>query len=359
MEELARKRKTEKEGHEAERSLLAKRISELEEDCLAAKEALDGSLAKNSSLQKNFAEREAELRQDCEAQREQMAVLMGTEENLLDRLNDQHQKEALLRKDLEQHRTDLDLVRNKAKKLETELESARFEVVRRKKDGEKTAKESKEKEDRIMEKIKDLEKSEAQLSAQLTVMDSAKKHAEREEAETKARLKMLRQNEIQLKDRVTCLEETDSKYRKRVSELEELNAALKDALKDATSSHHQNRPPQECHVYFADLATADEPPDTTTTTVDQRKPRGPPDGQTGSIVYHRVPSAKIHQLDQTTKVELLSKIYQLERKDLMQTTKIQELSRSLLSFREAVEVAAVAMEADALTPTITAKVYKL
>ena len=66
-----------------------------------------------------------------------------------------------------------------------------------------------------------------------------------------------------------------------------------------------------------------------------------------TILSHPV---QLYNLEGMTKVEMLSRIYQLERKDAFQTSRIQALTESLGSLRETVEGATTVMVSDAVIP---------
>lgn len=353
IEEMMKKRKLEEERFLDEKVRLERRVAELVDESAILKETLESTTRRMDARQKLFAEREEDMRKECETRRDQLNALMGTEEDLLDRLNDQFTKERTLRKELEDRKRDLELCEEKVKVFEAALDDAKSDVMREKKGLEETKKAWLEAEKRFSSQIQDLEKSAALMSAKMSVLETSKDHAEREESDLRLRMRILREEEVQLKERIVTLEGSEARLQQKVTDLESLNCALKESLKRA----HELPTSSQCHIYVTDLSDLHD-------GLNSRSGRGSEEQDPvhkssmskGSVIYHHTPSGKVHQLDKMTKVELLSKIYQLERKDLMQRTKIQELMQSLASFREAVDVAAITMEADALVPTIRAKV---
>jgi len=69
-----------------------------------------------------------------------------------------------------------------------------------------------------------------------------------------------------------------------------------------------------------------------------------------SRFFHTFPSGRVYQLDQMTKVDMMSRIYQLERANVCQRSKIQALTESLSALRRTVEGATTVMASDALVP---------
>jgi len=153
---------------------------------------------------------------------------------------------------------------------------------------------------------------------------SAKKHSWRVKAELKCELEDSRRAEKQLLEKVSSLERRESTLQDKVEQMESRATNLVELLKQSQEMSLQQ---QLRNMYDVTTAAGNDDDDVDNDDVTP----GNPQRHADSTVQSELTG---YELERTTKVDLLTKVYQLERKCLLQKNRLHELTSELSVFRQ-------------------------
>jgi len=143
------------------------------------------------------------------------------------------------------------------------------------------------------------------------------------EAELKCQLEDSRRAEKQLLEKVSSLERRESTLHEKVEQLESRATNLVELLKQSQEMSLQ----QQLRSVYDVSTTANEDDGVDNDDVRPGNPQRLADSTTQS-------ESTGYELERTTKVDLLTRIYQLERKCLLQKNRLHELTSELSVFRQ-------------------------
>jgi len=315
------------------RSAAEVRCNELEAHCEKLTETI-GLLAERArALEKSLEEAEKD-RLECERLRHEQSVLVASEEKLVDKINDKDNVVRRLMEELSDCKTSLEEQNHKLQIANIVLENYKDDGSRCLRDLEDTKtreNELRESEKQLMLRARELEMTESILTTKLSALEADKEHLCMAETDLKCQLEESRRGEKELVEKVASLERRESTLQEKVDRLESRTTHLVELLRSTQemSLHHQLR------GIFDVSNTGDDVDD---------------DAVQHSPVFHLLPDSTTtiqsadppgHQatgydLERMSKVELLTKVYQLERKCLVQRNKINDLSTELSTFRQTV-----------------------
>ena len=183
----------------------------------------------------------------------------------------------------------------------------------------------------LMMQIRELEMTEAVLTTKLSAMETEKEHFCRVEADLKCELEDSRRGEKQLLEKVASLERRESTLVEKVDRLESRATNLVELLRNSQemSLHQQLR-----SVY--DVTQNEDGIDDDDVTQSSPAIHLPDSTSASQSADLSRLQASGYDLERTTKVELLTKVYQLERKCFLQRNRIHDLTSEFSTFRQTV-----------------------
>lgn len=174
-------------------------------------------------------------------------------------------------------------------------------------------------------RVKDLEMTEAVLTTKLSAVEGDKEHLCRVETDLKLELEASRRGEKEQIEKVASLERRENTLLEKVERLESRTSHLVELLRNTQEmSLHQ-------HLRgIFDVSSNDGVED-----VSRHFPviHSLPDSNPAESEQ---PGASGYDLERLTKVELLTKVYELERRCYLQRNKINDLTGELSTFRQTV-----------------------
>lgn len=306
------------------------RCNELEAHCEKLTETVGVLADRARALEKSLEEAERE-RLECERLRHEHGVLVASEEKLVDKINDKDEMTRRLMEELSECKASLEEQGHKLQMANAALDSYKNDSSRCLRELEDTRcreKEVQESEQRLMLRVKELEMAEAVLSTKLSAAERDNEHLCRMEADLKSELEESRRGEKELLEKVASSERRENTLLEKVERLESRTSHLVELLRNTQemSLHHQLRG-------IFDVSNIDD--DVDDDGEDRHSPALHllPDG---TSVDPSGQQASGYDLEKLTKVELLTKVYQLERRCVMQRSKIHDLTSELSTFRQTV-----------------------
>jgi len=297
------------------RNCAEQRCTELEAHCNKLTETVQLLAERARELEMSVEEAE-KAAAECERLRHEHNVLVASEEKLVDKINDKDDVMRRLVDELTECRSALEEQSHKLQMANIALDTCKEDGSRCARDLEDTRtreKELQESEKQLMTRVRELEKTEAILTTKLSALEADKEQLSRTESELKCQLEDSRRRERELLEKVAVVERREGTLQEKVDRLESRATHLVELLRSTQemSVHRQLR-----DVFHDDQQDVDDT----------------------DVV---VPDSSCQQsLDQTcdvermTKVELVSKVYQLERKCCQQRNKMRELSVELSTLRQ-------------------------
>ena len=306
------------------------RCNELEAHCEKLTETVGLLADRARSLEKSLEEAERE-RLECERLRHEHGVLVASEEKLVDKINDRDKMTRRLMEELSECKASLEEQGHKLQMANAALDSYKNDssrCLRELEDTRSREKEVQESEQRLMLRVKELEMTEAVLSTKLSAAEKDKEHLCRVETDLKSELEESRRGEKDLLEKVASSERRENTLLEKVERLESRTSHLVELLRNTQemSLHHQLRG-------IFDVSNIDDDVDD-----DGENQHSPalhllPDG---TSVDPSGQQASGYDPEKLTKVELLTKVYQLERSCVLQRSKIHDLNNELSTFRQTV-----------------------
>jgi len=264
-------------------------------------------------------------RLECERLRHELSVLVASEEKLVDKINDKDDATRRLLDELSECKRSLEEQSHKLQMANIALDTYKDDGSRCSReldDSRARQKELVESEKQLAARVRDLEMTEAVLTTKLTAAEADREHLFRAEEDLKREVEGRRQAEQELLEKIAGLETRKSSLHEKVERLEARATHLVEMLRNAQQMSLQ----QQLRAVFD--ADNDDDKD-----VVQPSPVFP-DSTNGTEAPED--DASGYDLERLSKVDLLSKVYQLERKCLLQRNKIRDLSNELSSFRQTV-----------------------
>jgi len=310
------------------------RCTELQSRCEKLTETV-GILAERARALETSLEDAEKDRVECERLRHEHGVLVASEEKLVDKITDKDDMVKRLMGELADCKTSLEEQNHKIHVTNIALESYKDEgsrYLRELEDTRDRQKEIQESERQLMVRVRELEMSEAVLTTKLSAVETEKDHCWRVEADLKCELEDSRRGEKELLEKVASLERRESTLQEKVEQSESRATHLVELLRNTQemSLHQQLR-----SIY--DVANSEDDVDdddvTRSSPAFHRLPDSTSASQSAEVSGHE---ASGYGLERTTKVELLTKVYQLERKCFLQRNKIHDLTSELSAFRHTV-----------------------
>jgi len=301
------------------RNAAEQRCGELEAHCNKLTETVQ-LLAERARELEMSVEKAEKSAADCERLRHEHSILVASEEKLVDKMNDKDDVMRRFMDELADCRSALEEQSHKLQMANIALDTCKEDGSRSARDLEDTRtreKELQESEKQLMTRVRELEKTEVILSTKLSALETDKEHLCRTEAELKCELEESRKGERELLEKVASTERREGTLQEKVERLESRATHLVELLRSTQemSIHRQLR-----GIYQED--STDDIDDTDVVVPDS--PIQQPPDQTSSGL----------DLERMTKVDLLTKVYQLERKCSMQRNKIRELGVELSTLRQ-------------------------
>ena len=307
------------------------RCNELEAQCEKLTETVGLLADRARALEKSLEEAERE-RLECERLRHEHGVLVASEEKLVDKINDKDEMTRRLMEELSECKTSLEEQSHKLQMANAALESYKNDgsrCLRELEERRTREKELQESEQKLMVRVKELEMIEAVLSTKLSAAEADKDHLCRVEAELKSDLEESRRGAKDLLEKVASSERRENTLLEKVERLESRTSHLVELLRNTQElSLHQ-------HLRgIFDASNIDDDGDND--DVNQHSPafHSLPDSSTPADPSGHQPSG--YDLEKLTKVELVTKVYQLERRCFLQRSKIHDLNSELSTFRQTV-----------------------
>jgi len=184
----------------------------------------------------------------------------------------------------------------------------------------------------MMLRIRELEMTEAILTTKLSAMETDKEHVCRVEADLKCELEESRRGEKELLEKVASLERREYTLQEKVERSESRTTHLVELLRNTqeVSLHQRLRGIFDVSNNSDDIDDDDaiqHPP------VIHLHPDSISTLQSADLSEHQ---ASGYDPERMTKVELLTKVCQLERRCFLQRNKIHDLTSELSTFRQTV-----------------------
>lgn len=297
-------------------------------------ETVNALAAKNKQLEK-AAELATHHQNESQRLQHELEVLLASEEKLMDKLSDKDEsikklmeeltecKKCLEQQSYELKRANdaLDTYKTLEKRYLQELDNVRL--------NEHTAQDT---ERSLTSKVQQLEMSEAVLNTKLASLEADKVQAISTEASLRHQLKDCQRIEKELGERIIQLEKSESALQAKLMNSEISTASLVETLKTAQqmSLHTQFRCMFDSFDNFNEDPDGDmnglqqhyDDHDVTNDYVDQEHES-----------WERKQKQPFYQMERMTKVEMISKIYRLERKSAWQRHRLNELKTELETCR--------------------------
>ena len=330
------------------RNAAEERCTELEAHCDKLTETVQLLAERARTLEKCVEEAEKETA-ECERLRREHSVLVASEEKLVEKLNDKDDVLRRLMDELSDCKTALEEQSHKLQMANIALDTYKEDGSRCVKDLEDTRSREKELQDsekQLMTRVRELEKTEAILTTKMSSLEADKEQLCRTESDLKCELDERRRGEKELLEQVASLERREGTLQEKVERLETRATHLVELLRSTQemSVHHRLR---GVFDVFHDSDVIDD------TDVVHLLP------DSTSITYqygdHFTDQTSGYDLERMTKVELLTKVYQLERKCVMQRNKIRDLSVELTTLKQSVAEASH-RQMDSMLPVIVSTV---
>lgn len=293
----------------------------LESECDSLRNTVSAMIVKCENLEKSV---ELGTHHKSESQRlqHQLDVLLASEEKLMDKLSDKDEaltkmmeeltecKKLLDEQNTELQRSNdaLDNCNIREKRYREELDNAR-RCERHIEDTEKS----------LLSTVRQLEMSEAVLNTKLESLEADKLQAVSVEASLRHQLTEYQRNEKELRERIIQLEKSELALQAKVVNSEKCTSSLADTLKTVQQMSFDSQ--FRCMLNSITDCQDDDDDDDIVVRED--------DVADINVSQHQ----SHYQLERMTKIEMLSKIYQLERKSVWQRNKIRELNADLENCR--------------------------
>ena len=259
-------------------------------------------------------------------------------------------------------RTSLEEQNHKLHVSNITLENFKDEAARHLRELESSRSRQKELEDserQMIGRVRELEMTEAVLTTKLSALETEKEHSYRVETDLKCKLDESRRTEKVLVEKIANLERRESALQQKVDQSERRATQLVELLRNLQemSVQQQIRNIYDVTSNEEDLDNDDDLIQTSPdahlgpdTSPDSQAPGGyEEDLDNDDDLIQTSPDVHLgpdttsesggYDLDRTTKVELLTKVYRLERKCFLQRNRIQELTSELSTFRQTVSEA--------------------
>ena len=315
------------------RSAAELRCQEVESQCERLTETVQVVAERARTLEKSLEEAERSA-VECERLRHQQSVLVASEEKLVDKINDKDDALRKLMDELSECRRSLEEQNHKLQMTSTALESHKDDNSRYQRELEDSRiREQRlhESEKQLMLRVSELEMAEAVLTTKLSAMDTDKEHLCRIQADLRHELDDSRRAEKDLIDKVANLEKSELQLQENVQRLESRATHLVELLRNTQemSLHQQLRSVID--------VSCDDDDDADDDVIDDDAD----EVHRASSTAHCTPDpstqqASSYDLERSTKVELLTKVYQLERKCFLQRNKIRDMTSEMSTFRQTV-----------------------
>jgi len=335
------------------RTAAEERCGELEAHCQKLTETV-GLLAERArALEKSLEEADKE-KLECERLRREHSVLVASEEKLVDKINDKDDVVRRLMAELSECKTSLDEQSHKLQMANIALESYKDDGSRYLRELEDTRTREKEvqaSESQLILRVRELEKTEAILTTKLSTVETDKEQLWREEAELKSELEESRRREKELLGKVASVESKESTLQEKVERLESRTTHLVELLRNTQemSLHQQLKGIFDVSNNEDGIEDDDS---VQHSPAFHLLPDGTPTFQSSDLSGNQ---ASGYDLERATKVELLTKVYQLERRCFLQRNKIRDLSSELSTFRQTVAEAGY-RQMDSVLPALMSTV---
>lgn len=322
------------------RTVAEARCSELEAQCQKLTETVGLLVEKSRALEKALEEAERNG-VECERLRHEHNVLVASEEKLVDKINDKDDVARRLMDELSDCKRSLEEQSHKLQMANIALETCKDDESRRVRELEERRgreRELEESEKRLAGRVKELEMTEAVLTTKLSALETDKELLSSQETQLRCELDERRRTELELTEKAASLERREGLLMEKVERMESRATRLVDVLRNTQEMSLR-------HQVF-DVSHVDDEVD---------------DDDAG---FHLLPDsgdrsgdqqASGYDLERMTRVDLLTKVYQLERKCLLQRNKIRDLSSELSTFRQTVAEAS-SRQMDTVLPVLMSTV---
>jgi len=326
-EELARCREA--------KAVIGAKCVQLEAECDSLRESLNEMITKNVQLEK-VIERASEHKSESQRLQHHLEVLLATEEKLLDKLSDKDETNKALLAELTEYKKNLALSDQKLEQTNNalssyntleqryreELENVR-QSLRNAEDSEKT----------LLVTVSQLEMSETVLNAKLASLEAEKLQAISTDATLQLRLNECQRKEKELCEKIMHLEKSESALQAKISNSEMCTASLIETLKTAQQISLQT----QFHRIIESSDSFTDNPDLN--LLKETASKRDLDDISTDQQYELQHKHSLYHMERMPRVELLSKICQLERKSALQQNKIRELDMQLQHCHQKIQAA--------------------